>query len=98
MGAPDKGCRLAKWYPGFSPIYISLDGRTAAHEIMFSVDFVSRLINGSIPNPYVIGYPQVCETALYSFVLYFPHFICSGCQRNDGCDASEVSLSTLCCV
>eukprot|EP00045_Choanoeca_perplexa_P006524 m.55883 g.55883 ORF g.55883 m.55883 type:complete len:408 (+) comp13668_c0_seq1:178-1401(+) len=58
-GGPDKGCRMAPWYPGFSPIYISLDGKTAALEIMFTVAFVDRLKRGDIPNPYIITFPQV---------------------------------------
>lgn len=56
-GAPDEGCRLADWYPGLSPVYISLGGKTAAHEAMFSKDFVRRLRSGLISNPYEIKYP-----------------------------------------
>jgi len=50
---------MAPWYPGFSPIFITLNGKTAALEIMFTVLFVDRLKRGEIPNPYVMTFPQV---------------------------------------
>lgn len=56
-GGPDAGCRLADWYPGLTPIYISLDGKTAAHEAMFSKDFLRRVKSGLISNPYKLSYP-----------------------------------------
>jgi len=55
--SPDQGCRLADWYPGLSPVYISLAGKTAAHEAMFSKDFIRRLKSGLISNPYKLSYP-----------------------------------------
>ncbi|EDQ91147.1 uncharacterized protein MONBRDRAFT_23281 [Monosiga brevicollis MX1] len=60
-GGSDEGCRLGLWYPGISPILITLDGKTVAHEIMVSVDFFKRLRDGQISNPYIQTFPQVAE-------------------------------------